>query len=656
MSKKRVYFGTKEKMSWVKAPSINMVRGVEKFGSSGTYTNGGGYVLGSAGSHENYDLSWSLTDSEDIDLVQMYYSGIYGSGLIYWSDPFVSHRNALPLGWSAPGLGAADAPTLFVGRKPTLVKTAANSIGLPVDTAVYVGSTGMQHREIWVPVPEGHSVAIGVIGSATGNGNVQYKKDNGAWTSLPFLTTSATTTVNTFLEGLGGGVSLRVQITTGTISLTALTVKVYKVEGISGGVATNLATNPSFEATSGTVEVWRNFVKNPNMVTTDNWVMSAGFVASNNTAPVSGLPSPVSSQIRAWSDTSVSGDRITTKLDGLTIGATYPVQVWAKNTGAIALIYITEDNNLTSPIVIGNGTTRPDWVLVTGEFTATKETHYLQIRQAGARTSPWVDLYLAGAVVGAPFYFDGSYSPDPDLTPSWTGAVNNSTSVLTGKTFSSNFYASATLRLIQSTRWSKTGQYSARVIRVAPEAGQALIQRTPLSGISTASARIWMYSETSFPGWPINFRNANAPYTAHRMDSGAAITPGEHLLEVRGVDVDAWAQGEIHSTFGSLPVGESLWFDAETIHEGEYTGGYFDGSTPSNENTIYYWNGTPNASTSTMRRLGRNSGANKFILGGGTSGMKFVPNTFNRVGYSAVVGKGLESAGVQLKEVGSWLN
>ena len=35
--------------------------------------------------------------------------------------------------------------------------------------------------------------------------------------------------------------------------------------------------------------------------------------------------------------------------------------------------------------------------------------------------------------IGAPGdYFDGSYSPDPDLTPSWTGTANESTSVLTG--------------------------------------------------------------------------------------------------------------------------------------------------------------------------------------------------------------------------------
>jgi hypothetical protein len=27
-------------------------------------------------------------------------------------------------------------------------------------------------------------------------------------------------------------------------------------------------------------------------------------------------------------------------------------------------------------------------------------------------------------------YFDGSYSPDPDLTPSWTGTPNESASVL----------------------------------------------------------------------------------------------------------------------------------------------------------------------------------------------------------------------------------
>lgn len=44
MTDKRVYFGTKEKMSWVKAPKVNMTRSTETSRSGGVFLNGGGYV------------------------------------------------------------------------------------------------------------------------------------------------------------------------------------------------------------------------------------------------------------------------------------------------------------------------------------------------------------------------------------------------------------------------------------------------------------------------------------------------------------------------------------------------------------------------------------------------------------------------------------
>lgn len=672
MSKKRVYFGTKEKMSWVKAPSINMVRGVEKFGSSGTYTNGGGYVLGSAGSHENYDLSWSLTDSEDIDLVQMYYSGIYGSGLIYWSDPFVSHRNALPLGWSAPGLGAADAPTLFVGRKPTLVKTAANSIGLPVDTAVYVGSIGMQHREIWVPVPEGHSVAIGVIGSATGNGSVQYKKDNGTWVALPFLAASTTTTVNSFLEGLGGGVSLRVQITTGTISLAALTVKVYKVEGISGGVTTNLATNPSFETTSGTVEVWRNLVLNPSFENSTTGWGGSGATLERTTSIHHGS-GIASAQVTPNSTSTHSGDirggNLTTFPWGTEPGKTYTFSAWVYTpevyttfntayTSRQKRILLFYSLNGTTPVeAFGpQGTNTVGWQRISHTFTIPEDASgvILGVGCAGSPTDPnfrtYVDeVLLMEGGVGVP-YFDGNTSPDPDLTPSWTGAVNNSESVLTGLMPSN---------VVQPY----TGQGITYLTSDSPVAGvkalRCLILYQDVVGVPIVG-----FVPTQGTTYTVLARlRASRPLQVSMRISGTrgeTFTLGEEWTPVVFTAVagapNAYGTGPYLAEYAGHRFGDYVDVDTVLITEGEYTGPYFDGNTISTDTSIFFWNGTPDASTSTMRRLGNNSGANKFILGGGTSGMKFVPNTFNRVGYSAVVGKGLESAGVQLKEVGSWLN
>ena len=60
-------------------------------------------------------------------------------------------------------------------------------------------------------------------------------------------------------------------------------------------------------------------------------------------------------------------------------------------------------------------------------------------------------------------YFDGSHSPDPDLTPSWTGAENASESVLRGTSITSIYTISAAAFNVSSSQWPDYGQ-SIRII------------------------------------------------------------------------------------------------------------------------------------------------------------------------------------------------
>src|SRR5690606_33824241 len=62
-------------------------------------------------------------------------------------------------------------------------------------------------------------------------------------------------------------------------------------------------------------------------------------------------------------------------------------------------------------------------------------------------------------------FFDGSYSPDPDLTPSWVGAANNSASILSAPGIS-GITPGIQTKTFQSSAWVNSGNVSARIIPV----------------------------------------------------------------------------------------------------------------------------------------------------------------------------------------------
>ena len=203
MARHNMWFGTRERMSWVPCPAINADISHEGWSDSGTYLGGGGYARGSRAAHKVYGLSWNTASREEVYSVVDYASGAYGSGLIYFLDPFVADANVLPEQWSAPGKVDSNGPSLLTtAALPTVANTSTNTIGLPVRTATYtVANNG---KEIWVPVPPGHALYLGWHGSRTSTGTVQA---NGA--AVTALAVNSATLTNTIVTPTGGGVTLR---------------------------------------------------------------------------------------------------------------------------------------------------------------------------------------------------------------------------------------------------------------------------------------------------------------------------------------------------------------------------------------------------------------------------------------------------------------
>lgn len=201
-------------------------------------------------------------------------------------------------------------------------------------------------------------------------------------------------------------------------------------------------------------------------------------------------------------------------------------------------------------------------------------------------------------------YFDGGSSPDPDLTPAWTGAANGSPSVLVAAV-AANSGANYGLRAFRSARWAKSGGYSLR---------QSSFQR--LSGERMS----FLAGGFSLPLGMVPGRTYTILASAHIEEALQNVTSGGPSLRLRvNGSVSAWfsAQAFLPTSPGdyerrltvTIPPGVGtllgamiqsdvngtgdIWWDNLVIVEGVYSGPYRDGGHPG-----WAWLGAPGWSQS----------------------------------------------------------
>jgi hypothetical protein len=200
MTDKLMYFGTQERMTWIKCFTTESGIGKVGWSVSSQFINGGASVRQSATSHKEYTVSWPLASAADTAAITDYADKVYGTGLIYFLDPFSLTTNVLPLHWSVPALAIEDAPVVNGSDiRPTGVSTAANTQSFPTTSAVYTFDATNTFKTLWVPLPAGYTFHFGAFGSASGTAAVTL---NGVAATLLSPTSSAR--VNTTITGVPG--------------------------------------------------------------------------------------------------------------------------------------------------------------------------------------------------------------------------------------------------------------------------------------------------------------------------------------------------------------------------------------------------------------------------------------------------------------------
>lgn len=350
----------------------------------------------------------------------------------------------------------------------------------------------------------------------------------------------------------------------------------------------NPVANPSFESTSGTVEVARSYFQNPNLTTLNyialNRVADAVLSVSDGWAVAQVTASP-GAGTNGISFTSSIGPA--NQVAGDSWAASFEVE--AEGIGA---------GSWTTNAILHNGVQLVSKVF---DLHAGRQTVQIPaVTLAGAGVSPLrMFVYFGGDAtnwpVGSkikvrrpliwkapaagllpPAWWSGNHSPDPDLTPSWAGAVDNSDSILTAPGVANVNAAPANVKTYSSTAWAKDGARSVRTDRIAPGA-----------------TNHW----TVFPSVP---NVTGQLYTVLLCLRTVEPVPVDVLLDRTGLPSITFYSGSVdgevivRGTFtgnaaGTNPrlgiqhngtVGQVIWMDCYAVIEGDYAGGWFPDTLP----------------------------------------------------------------------------
>jgi hypothetical protein len=410
----------------------------------------------------------------------------------------------------------------------------------------------------------------------------------------------------------------------------------------------NLFTNPSAEATSGSVVVLTNLVTNPSAETgTTGWSSISGTTGvSAVTNPVSATDYGVRVARNTWSTASTAAG------GGIAYGSLSGSAVTAGQTYSLYVGHIKSSINQRLRVQIEWQTSGGSFVsAVTGtEFQATAGTAYSKtltgllvpataawariavISVAGTGYANWsiasylevdgLNLINASDFPGGTFfYFDGSTTPGPEYSWAWTGTAHASTSTASspspvGWAAATSVAGSAVVGYqSHSFPYDRTAIFRTLILNPGSGAGiftfgmnttmanlpavSALLTYTASAYVRTGrstrlAVRFNWYTEA---GALVSSEVVNgAPFVGDfswRRLSGSATAPATATRLRVSVITEAGAG------YVAFQGGDWIEVDAMMVTFGSNVYPYFDGATSDTEGYDYSWTGSADASTST---------------------------------------------------------
>lgn len=167
----KMWFGTKDYMTWITPPLAGADSSPAAWGSEGTLLNGGGYAFNSFNSHKTYNYAWSGGSTrQEAQLMKSFADGAFGRGKIYFQEPNIYSTNVLHARLADPSITADyEGPDLVPNVTPTTVATSGfvtnglpvRSINYPTGSALPVlSSATVMAQDNFIPVPDGKALLV----------------------------------------------------------------------------------------------------------------------------------------------------------------------------------------------------------------------------------------------------------------------------------------------------------------------------------------------------------------------------------------------------------------------------------------------------------------------------------------------------------------
>ena len=241
----QIWFGIPGvKMQFCPAPAAGATASNLGYVETMAFENGGGAVARSFQTRKQYAFTFNgpSKDLDGISVYTKYASGFYGSGLLYFADPFAFETNLFPPAWASPGLIERGWENIY-DVTPTFSATSSNIYSQPVRKAAFAVTTTANavptqaNSVAIIPIPPTHTLHIGASGSVvTGTAVVRVVPINTDGTNatavnLTLLDPTLSTRMNATFAG-SSYQAVKVYITRTTsgassISLTSMMAQLY---------------------------------------------------------------------------------------------------------------------------------------------------------------------------------------------------------------------------------------------------------------------------------------------------------------------------------------------------------------------------------------------------------------------------------------------
>lgn len=236
-------FGNTLKMVDAPEPDLPFKSDMVGYGESMGFESGGFASKVSQGYSRRYDFAYDIENSTLLNVFRRFRQGSYGTGLLYFADPFAYRTNLFSPAWAEPGLiEGGDWPTIF-DTVPTFSSVSANSYDQPLRKATFTIAAAANtaptksRSRFLIPIPADMTLRLGVSGAATGTGVVHVEAVNIAagttsGSNLTLLTDTSSTRLNASFAGSAYDYIIvdlrRTSAAASTVTITSMLAQLYK--------------------------------------------------------------------------------------------------------------------------------------------------------------------------------------------------------------------------------------------------------------------------------------------------------------------------------------------------------------------------------------------------------------------------------------------